>query len=258
MQRRIGFGFTLVELLIVMVILCILMALLLPAFRSASDAGMEAEVKALLTKVDGALRRFKIDNGGYPVGADHLSGDSRTTLKKNTYGSNSVLDPTAADRDLSGDHGNGLYTDRLLKPYLENEIADENLYDDQTSTYGSGTVICDRLVSARCPKGAPILYGFWRESGGGGVPGLQAGSDGIWSDSELKTAIAARTAKWPAGIGTRRVVDGSDKKWPMSGYVMEFQLWSYGPDGLSTMLTGMNGGDEDDEDNITVTPWGEQ
>lgn len=216
-------AFTLIELLIVMVIIVILAALLIPAVSSMSEKSEKEAVKSLLKKIDGAIRQFKTEKGGYPVCGGGLSGDSSAALAVPTNGLDTDLSKNPLD-----DLDKGFYHDASLKPYLENEIADYHLSDGTSS--GSGTIIIDGYPSDKCPEGAPIMYGFWRETD-------DADNNGIFSKSELKSATT-----WAGScIG------------PNPGFKREFQLWSYGPDGQHSTFGNKTG--TYSADDITVTPY---
>ena len=62
-------GFTLVELLVVMLILGILAAIAIPAFFSQRDKGYDSDAKANARTVQTALETYAMDNGGRYTGA---------------------------------------------------------------------------------------------------------------------------------------------------------------------------------------------
>lgn len=62
-------GFTLVELLVVMLILGILAAIAIPAFFSQRDKGYDSDAKANVRTVQTALETYATDNGGQYSGA---------------------------------------------------------------------------------------------------------------------------------------------------------------------------------------------
>lgn len=72
-QRRRGqSGFTLVEMLLVLVILATLAAIVVPKFAGRSE---QAKVTAALTQIKNlemSLAAFEVDNGFYPKGSDGL------------------------------------------------------------------------------------------------------------------------------------------------------------------------------------------
>ncbi len=62
-------GFTLVELLVVMLILGILAAIAIPAFFSQRDKGYDSDAKANARTVQTALETYAIDHDGKYTGA---------------------------------------------------------------------------------------------------------------------------------------------------------------------------------------------
>lgn len=75
-------GFTLVEMLLVLVILATLAAVVVPKFAGRSQQAKETATRSQLASFEIALDAFEVDNGYYPAGADGLqelvesSGDS--------------------------------------------------------------------------------------------------------------------------------------------------------------------------------------
>jgi len=70
-QRR-G-GFTLVELLLVLVILGVLAAIVVPKFAGRSEQAKEVSARTQISAFETALNSFEVDNGFYPQSKDGLN-----------------------------------------------------------------------------------------------------------------------------------------------------------------------------------------
>lgn len=64
MKARAKRGFTLIEILIVVVILGILAAIVIPQFTSASEEASESSVKSMLQTMRSQVELFRVKNGG--------------------------------------------------------------------------------------------------------------------------------------------------------------------------------------------------
>ena len=60
-------GFTLIELMIVIVIMGILATLLVPKIMNAPDEAKRTAVKADIKTIEGALKLYRLDTGNYPT-----------------------------------------------------------------------------------------------------------------------------------------------------------------------------------------------
>jgi prepilin-type N-terminal cleavage/methylation domain-containing protein len=90
-------GFTLVELLVVIVVLGILIALLLPAINGALRTSREAAVSAEINALGQALAQFKSTYGDYPPSRIYLAENGDYSVANVSVGAVSVstIDPTS-------------------------------------------------------------------------------------------------------------------------------------------------------------------
>ena len=60
-------GFTLIELMVVVVILGILASLIVPRFMGRTDEARQVKAKVDIVALESALKLYRLDNGSYPV-----------------------------------------------------------------------------------------------------------------------------------------------------------------------------------------------
>lgn len=73
-------GFTLVELLIVVIIIGILTAIAIPVYRNASQNAERRSVEANLKTIDSAIQQYINDNGKIPSKTELTNADKGTLL----------------------------------------------------------------------------------------------------------------------------------------------------------------------------------
>ena len=71
-RRRRAAGFTLVEMLLVLVILATLAAIVIPKFAGRSRQAKETAAKSQIANLEVAIDSFEVDNGFYPRTLDEL------------------------------------------------------------------------------------------------------------------------------------------------------------------------------------------
>ncbi|MCX7012667.1 MAG: type II secretion system major pseudopilin GspG, partial [Candidatus Sumerlaeota bacterium] len=71
-RRSRASGFTLVELLLVLVILTTLAAIVVPKFTNRSQQAKVSAAQTQISNLEVALDAFEVDNGYYPQGGDGL------------------------------------------------------------------------------------------------------------------------------------------------------------------------------------------
>lgn len=76
-MRKLPAGFTLIELMVVIVIIGILVAIALPNFIGATDRARLANVKANAHTVQAMVETYSVDNANrYPVNVAHLQAEA--------------------------------------------------------------------------------------------------------------------------------------------------------------------------------------
>ena len=134
-RRRDEAGFTLVELLVVMLILGILAAIAIPAFFSQRDKGYDSDAKANARTVQTALETYAVDNGGKYTGAN------MATNLVNIEGTISNMDDTV---DVTV--GDDSYT-------ITSDSDSGNQFQISRAATGAVTYPCTVADEAGCPAG---------------------------------------------------------------------------------------------------------
>lgn len=60
-------GFTLIELMVVIIILGVLAGMIIPRVMGRPDEARQAKAKIQIESMESALKLYKLDNGGYPA-----------------------------------------------------------------------------------------------------------------------------------------------------------------------------------------------
>ena len=85
-KNKLNSGFTLIEIMVVLIIIAIMASFIVPSVISRPDEARATKVKNDIMALEGALDLFKLDNGRYPTNSEGLSilaeGDTNTYLKR--------------------------------------------------------------------------------------------------------------------------------------------------------------------------------
>jgi len=105
-------GFSLVELLVVLVILSVLAAIVIPAMINALDKGRQKRTMADLRLLGGSIETYSVDNSNYPIGdATDLSvlvpEYTNTLVSKDAWNHDLIYIGTALDYTLGSAGKNG-------------------------------------------------------------------------------------------------------------------------------------------------------
>lgn len=102
-KRRSEFGFTLIEVLMVVVILSVLAAIVIPKVSGSSDkARMNADI-ATAHQVKAALDRYQAENGKYPLGSEVTATGGTVTAAKLIPDYISKLDRTVTQQRVDAE-----------------------------------------------------------------------------------------------------------------------------------------------------------
>jgi general secretion pathway protein G len=103
-------GFTLVELLVVIVVLAVLAAIVLPKFMNSSKRSKESALKSDLKLVRNAVSLFQADTGAYPKALTDLTATAAPAKG---------LDSAGADATITATDWHGPYLQDLPKDPID-------------------------------------------------------------------------------------------------------------------------------------------
>ncbi|MDX6616783.1 MAG: type pilus assembly protein PilA [Solirubrobacterales bacterium] len=138
MRERMGReeGFTLVELLVVMLILGILAAIAIPAFFNQRSKAHDAQSKAAARTAETAMETYATDNGGsYASATPALLNGIEQTLKLS--GANAITVPAATSNSYS----------------VASTSSTGNVFTIARASTGVVTFSCTTAGTAGCPTG---------------------------------------------------------------------------------------------------------
>ena len=90
-RNRGAIGFTLVELLIVVIVLAVLAAIAVPRFMDSGQRAKEASLRANLKAVRNAVLNFNTDTGYYPAALADLTGKNAPATGKDRTGASRAI-----------------------------------------------------------------------------------------------------------------------------------------------------------------------
>src|SRR6266511_2139570 len=144
-------GFTLVELLVVMLILGLLAAIAIPAFFNQRDKAKDADAKAAVRTAETAMETFNTDNDGKYVwataGTGHLAGAQPTA------GDLANIEPTLADSPGDSLAITQAGTEAKADAYVVSVTSDTtNVFSITRHNDGRTELTCTATGDAGCPE----------------------------------------------------------------------------------------------------------
>lgn len=148
LKKRSQQGFTIVELLIVIVVIGILAALVITTYNGIQQKGRNTERTTDLVAVAGQLEAYYAQNGRYPAGTDlgSTSASNVTFIQANMKGldKEALRDPKAA----AGDYSLGSATTGVANKYQYKAT------DDAGGSCDNTTTDCTKYVLTAKPEGS--------------------------------------------------------------------------------------------------------
>lgn len=167
-MRKSTSGFTIIELLIVIVIIAILAAITLVAYSNIQNRAYDTTVQADLANMAKKFMAYQVINGTYPPSATELSNVGAQATKSaylvspsTTYNVVPCITSGAADFSISAISKSG------NKYYISSQSGGVKQYtgsDDWTTSTGYTVMCSDSLPGSALPSGsgAPGYGGAWR------------------------------------------------------------------------------------------------
>ena len=107
MKRNKGAGFTLIEIMVVIIILGLLAAIVMPRIVGETDRARYEQAKVQMRILEDALKRYKLDNGRFPTtdqGLESLVVQPSTGVVPQNYPTGGYLDKPEIPTDPWGNN----------------------------------------------------------------------------------------------------------------------------------------------------------
>ena len=207
-------GFTIVELLIVIVVIAILATISIVAYRGIQERTRAAEVSAGLNQAKKKLELYKVDNGNYPTTgnlADAGVIDKDVSYQYTSDGTNYCLTGTAGTTSYKATnttnpeqggcagHGQGgvaAVTNLSPNPSIETNTSSFNIYSGGTTTRSTAFAF-DGSASARVQPAANTAFSGMSQS----ITGLTNGRTYTYSFYIYRTSASENLVHFIDGVG---------------------------------------------------------
>lgn len=180
MKLRANPGFTIVELLIVIVVIALLATISIVAYNGVQNRAKASQATAALTQAKKKLEIYKVDNAAYPTTGNLASAgvsDGATTYQYTSDGSSFCLTATAGNvsykttntggSEQGGCAGHGQGGVDAITNLAANPSVETNGSSWTARWYGSGGAGTTTLTSAAALFGTMGYRKTWTTAGGG-------------------------------------------------------------------------------------------
>jgi len=152
-MRKTTSGFTIVELLIVVVVIAILAAISIIAYNGVQQRARDTERMAELTSLQKALEIYHAEKGGYPL-CGSTSGPNLTPILSSGTAYDCLVDelvPGYTSAIPADPTNNGSYVYRYAPGYKKNG----------TTSYAGGTATDNYILGTKQETVSTPTYGGW-------------------------------------------------------------------------------------------------
>ena len=166
-------GFTIVELLVVIVVIGILAAITIVAYRGISGKAIEASLQSDLSSASRQLKLFQVENGAYPDTISCAIPDSSTNKCLKASGSNAFTYPapnnSSSPQTFTLDATNGTTVYRITNDSTPTDVTTTPI-TAIAAISGTTTAIGNTLTAgALTPSGATVTYQWQSATTSGGT-----------------------------------------------------------------------------------------
>ena len=161
-MKKVRFGFTLVELLIVIVVIGILSAAFLPTILGAPEKARDAARIEHLGSIVKAIEAYALDNGGYPAPSLGKCLDNNVGLDSYFQGGKVPQDPGSGG--MCGTSKNYFYMMTDGKCYVVGARMELPVKNGNSSVDRDGNVNCTNATLFTDPPTSGTVYRYLRNT----------------------------------------------------------------------------------------------
>src|SRR5680860_564302 len=241
-------GFTIVELLVVIVVIGILAAITIVSYTGISQRAIAASLQSDLTNASQQLKLFQVENSAYPSTIRCDIPDSSTNKCLKASGSNAFTYPapnnSSTPQTFTLDAANGTITYRITNDSTPTDVATTPI-TAIAAISGATTAVGNTLTAgALTPSGATVTY-QWQSAttSGGFYTNISSATAStytlvIGNVGKYIKVVATATGSYTGAQTSAASAVVSDSNWLAIGV----QAWAKANLNVGTMVPGTLGG----------------